>query len=137
MLTDLSLRQILSKSELLGCLVKWSIELSEFNLRYHPRLTIKFQILADFITECTLSEEDPEVTQDPPIEGPIEEPASEMPSWTLYIDGSSMTMASSIKIVLISPEDATLKYALQFSFRQPTMRSNMKLSSSASSWLKS
>ena len=39
-----------------------------------------------------------------------------MPSWTLYIDGSSMTMASGAKIDLISPKDAFLEYPLQFSF---------------------
>ena len=40
----------------------------------------------------------------------------ETPSWTLYIDGSSTTMASSAGIVFVSPEDASLEYALQFSF---------------------
>ena len=40
-LTDLPLQQILSKHELLGRLVKWSVELNEFNLQYHPRSTIK------------------------------------------------------------------------------------------------
>ena len=68
-LIDLPLRQILSKLELLGCLVKWSIELSEFDLQYHPRSTIKSQILADFITECTLLKEDSEVAQDPLLKG--------------------------------------------------------------------
>ena len=111
-LTDLPLQQILSKHELSGRPVKWSVELSEFDLQYHPRPIIKSQILFDFITECTLPEEDPEVTQDTPIEGPTEEPTSKMPSWTLYIDGSSTTMASGAEIVLISSEDATLKYAL-------------------------
>ena len=59
-LTDLSLRQILSKPELSGHLVKWSIELSEFDLQYRPRPAIKSQVLADFIAKCTLPEEDPE-----------------------------------------------------------------------------
>ena len=40
-LTDLPLRQILSKLELSGHLVKWSVELSEFNLQYCPRSAIK------------------------------------------------------------------------------------------------
>ena len=69
MLTDLPLRQILSKPELLGHLVKWSIELSEFDLQYRPRLAIKSQILIDFVAECTLLAEDHEVTQDPLLKG--------------------------------------------------------------------
>ena len=79
-LIDLPLWQILSKPELSGHLVKWSIELSEFDLRYYPHPTIKSQVLVNFITEYTLPEEDPEVSQDPPIEGTIEEPAFETPS---------------------------------------------------------
>ena len=111
-LTDLPLRQILSKLELSGHLVKWSIELSEFDIRYRPCSAIKSQVLVDFIAECTLPEEDPEVAQDPLIEEPTEEPTSEMPSWTLYIDGSSTTMASDAGIVFISSKDASLEYSL-------------------------
>ena len=39
-----------------------------------------------------------------------------MPSWTLYIDGSSTSSVSGVGIVLVSPKEATLEYALQFSF---------------------
>ena len=78
-LIDLPLQQILSKHELSGCLIKWSIELSEFDLQYRPRSTIKSQILVDFIAECTLLEEDPKVMQDIPFEEPTEEPTSKIP----------------------------------------------------------
>ena len=61
-LTDLPLRQILSKPELSGRLVKWSIELSNFDIQYRPRPAIKSQVLANFVAECTLPEEDPEAT---------------------------------------------------------------------------
>ena len=115
-LTDLPLRQILSKLELSGHLVKWSIEHSKFDIQYRPRPAIKPQVLIDFIAECTLPEEDPEVGQDPPIEDIPREPALETPSWTLYIDGSSTTKASDAEIVFVSLEDASLEYALQFSF---------------------
>lgn len=39
-----------------GHLVKWSVELIEFNIRYRPRVVIKAQALADFVTECTKSD---------------------------------------------------------------------------------
>ena len=83
MLTDLPLWQILSKYELSGCLVKWSIELTKFDLQYHPRLAIKSQILVDFIAECTLPEEDLKVRLDALIEELLEEPTSEILPWTL------------------------------------------------------
>ena len=50
--------------------------------------------------------------QDDPLQEPIEKPTSEVPSWTLYIDGSSTSSASDTRIVLISPKDDTLEYAL-------------------------
>ncbi|GAA0174513.1 hypothetical protein LIER_27891 [Lithospermum erythrorhizon] len=34
-----------------GRIVKWAIELSEFDLRYNPRTSIKAQALADFMVE--------------------------------------------------------------------------------------
>jgi hypothetical protein len=36
-----------------GCIVKWSIELGEFDLEFCPRQAIKSQIPADFISEWT------------------------------------------------------------------------------------
>ena len=39
--TEHSMKQILHKSETSRRLVKWAIELSEFDIRYKPRTTIK------------------------------------------------------------------------------------------------
>jgi hypothetical protein len=36
-----------------GHIVKWSVELSEFELEFYPRQAIKSQILADFVLEWT------------------------------------------------------------------------------------
>ncbi|GKV02426.1 hypothetical protein SLEP1_g14863 [Rubroshorea leprosula] len=47
--TDLPLRKILQKPELSGRLVGWSIELSEYDLKFQPRTTIKGQAVADFL----------------------------------------------------------------------------------------
>lgn len=33
--------------------MKWLVELSEFDISYQPRITIKAQALADFVVECT------------------------------------------------------------------------------------
>ena len=63
-----------------------------------------------------LPEEDLKVRQDTLIEELAKEPTSEIPPWTLYIDGSSTSLVSGIEIVLVSSEDATLEYALWFSF---------------------
>ena len=49
------MKQILHKPETSGRLVKWAIELNEFDIRYQPRTVVKGQVLADFIMEFTLS----------------------------------------------------------------------------------
>ena len=40
-----------------GRLVFWGIELSEFDVQYHPRIAIKAQALANFVTEFTTKED--------------------------------------------------------------------------------
>ena len=47
------MKHILHKPETLGRLIKWAIELSEFDIRYKPRTAIKGQVLAYFIMQFT------------------------------------------------------------------------------------
>ena len=44
--TEYPMKQILHKPETSGRLIKWAIELSEFDIRYKPRTAVKGQILA-------------------------------------------------------------------------------------------
>ena len=53
--TEHPMRQVLHKLEISGRLIKWAIELSEFDIRYKPKTAIKGQVLAYFIREFTLS----------------------------------------------------------------------------------
>ena len=59
--------------------MKWAIELSEFDIIYNPRITIKGQILVDFIIEFTSVE---------PTE--IAQLASDLHIWRLSVDVPSM-----------------------------------------------
>ena len=43
----------MQKLEISGRLVKWAIELGEFDIHYRPRTAIKGQAAADFISELT------------------------------------------------------------------------------------
>ncbi|KAL0301716.1 UNVERIFIED_CONTAM: hypothetical protein Sradi_6448400 [Sesamum radiatum] len=56
------LKQVLGRPEVSGRLVKWAIELSEYDISYLPRTTIKAQALANFVSEMkgTTQEEVPE-----------------------------------------------------------------------------
>lgn len=54
-LSDQPLKDILQRMSTSGRMVKWSIELSEFSIKFFPRKAIKAQVLTDFIVEFTLS----------------------------------------------------------------------------------
>lgn len=56
-LTDKPLRRAMSNPENAGRMALWAIELSEYDIQYQPRMTVKGQILADFIVEFTTAEE--------------------------------------------------------------------------------
>ncbi|KAK3037243.1 hypothetical protein RJ639_030136 [Escallonia herrerae] len=87
-------------------LVNWSVELGEFDIQYKPRTTIKAQVLADFIVECTSLEDPPQLV------------IFEVPDpWNLYVDGSSAIGSSGARIILISPEGFVVEYALRFGFQ--------------------
>ena len=50
-MTDLPIQKVLKKPDVAGRMVKWAVELSEFDVKYEPRGPIKGQISADFVVE--------------------------------------------------------------------------------------
>ncbi|KAK3035374.1 hypothetical protein RJ639_033658 [Escallonia herrerae] len=106
-LTDQPLRKVLMSPEASGRLVNWSIELGEFDLQYKPRTAVKAQALADFIVECTLPEDPPQL-----VISEVTDP------WNLYVDGSSAVGNNGAGIILISPEGILYKK----SFSLPYLR---------------
>ncbi|XP_020686072.1 uncharacterized protein LOC110102197 [Dendrobium catenatum] len=103
--TNLPLKNILQKPEASGRLIKWSVELGEFDIQFLPRPDIKSQVLANFVVECTsyTSDESPDVS-----------PSSSY--WTLYVDGASGSSGAGAGILLISLWKATLEYGLRLKF---------------------
>ncbi|KAL0320201.1 UNVERIFIED_CONTAM: hypothetical protein Sradi_5281600 [Sesamum radiatum] len=63
--TNTPLKQVLRKPETSGGLIKWAIELSEYDISYLPRTTIKAQALADFVSEMTRATQE-EVSEEKP-----------------------------------------------------------------------
>jgi hypothetical protein len=47
------LGEIIHNRDTNGCIVKWSVELGEFEIEFCPREAIKSQILADYVSEWT------------------------------------------------------------------------------------
>ena len=54
-LTNYPLHQVQQKLEASGRLLKWAIELRQFEVNFRPRTMIKVQALADFIAEFIYS----------------------------------------------------------------------------------
>jgi ribonuclease HI len=80
-------------------MLKWSLELSEFDIRYESRKALKAQVLADFIAEMTLS-----VT-------------SGKNKWTIFVDGSSNSKGSGAGIILENEEGVLVEVSLELSFQ--------------------
>ena len=51
------IKKAMSKLEATDRMVQWVIELSQFDIKYRPRTTIKSQVLAGFIERFTLPKE--------------------------------------------------------------------------------
>ncbi|GAV60119.1 RVT_3 domain-containing protein [Cephalotus follicularis] len=105
-LTDKPLRQVLAKPDTSGRLVKWSVELDQYDVRYESRLAIKSQVLTDFMGDNT------------PMECMEEDSSeSEKGMWKLSVDGSSCFSGSGAGLVLTSLDGWILEYALRFGFK--------------------
>ena len=100
------MKQILHKPETSGRLIKWAIELSEFDIKYKSRTAVKGQILADFIMEFTPAHST-EATQ----------LALDLPIWRLSVDEAANAQGSGAGLILTSPEGIDTEYALRFGFQ--------------------
>ena len=103
--TEYPMKQVLHKPEVSGRLMKWAIELSEFDIRYKPKTAIKGQVLADFVMEFTLIE--------------LAQTTHEKDNlliWKLSVDGASNAQGSGAGLILTSPEGIGIEYALRFGF---------------------
>ncbi|XP_022852055.1 uncharacterized protein LOC111373710 [Olea europaea var. sylvestris] len=105
-LTNFPLKQVLQRMKASGRLLKWAIDLSEFDLLFRPRHAIKGQTLADFVAEFSIAPE-MEVAMEP----------AEPPTWRLFVDGSSGKTGSGAGIILKSPEGHKLNFTVRFDFK--------------------
>ena len=103
--TEYPMKQVLHKPETFDRLMKWAIELSEFDIRYRPKTTIKGQVLADFIMEFASSEPARDT-----------QAATDFSTWKLSVDGALNAQGSEAGLILTSLEGIDIEYALRFGF---------------------
>ena len=95
--TDSPIQNILQKPDLAERMSSWTVELSEFNIRYEPYGPIKAQYLLDFVNDL----------QQTPVED----------QWTFHVDGSSNPSGAGVGIVLEGPNDILIEKSLHFAFK--------------------
>jgi len=101
-MTDLSIHKVHQKPDIAGRMVHWADELSEFDIQYEARGTIKGQVYVDFMVELSSkdSQSNPNNFQ-----------------WVLSVDGSSNQQGSGVEVIIEGPIWLLIKQALRFAFR--------------------
>jgi len=83
-------------------MVRWAVELSEFDVQYEPRGPIKGQVYTDFVVELS--------SEAPQIDGRDFQ-------WVLSVDGSSNQQGSVTGIILEGPNGLLIEQVLKFAFK--------------------
>ena len=88
-------------------MLKWSLELSEFDIQYERKKDLKAQALVDFVAEMTLPT-DPDGSR----------------CWTIFVDGASSATGNGAGIILENEEGTLVEVSLALSF--PTFNNQAK-----------
>ncbi|KAL2241784.1 UNVERIFIED_CONTAM: Retrovirus-related Pol polyprotein from transposon opus [Sesamum indicum] len=95
--TNHPLRNILTRPEASGRMIKWAVELGEFDISYQSRTAEKAQVLADFMVEISGISED-------------------RGTWMLHVDGSSNANNGGAGILIQGPGGVEIEVAIRLSF---------------------
>ncbi|KAL2246834.1 UNVERIFIED_CONTAM: Retrovirus-related Pol polyprotein from transposon [Sesamum indicum] len=95
--TNHPLRNILTRPEASGRMIKWTVELGEFDITYQGRTAEKAQILVDFMVEISGTQKDVE-------------------TWMLHVDGSSNANNGGAGILIEGPAGMEIEVAARLSF---------------------
>ncbi|KAI5330104.1 hypothetical protein L3X38_029501 [Prunus dulcis] len=109
------------KPEISYRLIKWAIELREFDIQFVPRPAEKGQAVVDFISELTPStvQSTPEAMIETifPDQPDAERLDTSTPVRDLHFDGSANQQGCGAGLVLTTPDGLKIEYALRFNFR--------------------
>ncbi|XP_058755917.1 uncharacterized protein LOC131629132 [Vicia villosa] len=98
--TEQPVQQLLARPDMAGRMLRWSLELAEFDIKYEGRKALKAQVLADFVAEMAF----PETTN------------NNARRWTLYVDDASSSTGSGVGIILENGEGTLIEVSLSLSF---------------------
>jgi hypothetical protein len=86
--TDYPIKHVLKKPDLVGRMVAWSIELSEFDITFVPIGCIKAHVLVDFVVELSSR------------------------VWILSVDGASNLRSRGADVILEGPDGVLIEMCL-------------------------
>lgn len=95
---DLTLRKMLYQPGLAERLMKWTIELSEFEISLEVRKTLKTQIFTDFLNKMSVV------------------PSTSDHTWVVFTDGSSNSPISRAWVILENKFRLVVEVSLRFKF---------------------
>ncbi|GAU18799.1 hypothetical protein TSUD_80880 [Trifolium subterraneum] len=98
--TDQPIKSLLVRPDMAGRMLKWLLELSEFDIRYESRKALKAQVLADFVAEMTCSPSSTDGAN----------------KWTIFVDGTSNATGAGAWIILENEEGILIEVSLALSF---------------------
>lgn len=99
-MSNYPIKQVLGKPDLAGRMVAWSVELSEYDIQFMPRGSVKSQVLVDFVVEFT----SPDLIE-------------VLHVCLLSVGGSSNMKGSGAGIILEGPNDLLIEQSLRFVFK--------------------
>ncbi|XP_057718370.1 uncharacterized protein LOC130932921 [Arachis stenosperma] len=99
-------KYILSFPMLRGCLEKWILALTEFDLQYVPAKAVKGQVIADFLVDNSkdLNDQGTNIVD------------VEVDYWKLYFDGSKHKDGVGVGILIISPEGFPSEFLFELKY---------------------
>ncbi|PKI67837.1 hypothetical protein CRG98_011770 [Punica granatum] len=98
------LRYLLDSPSSMWNIAKWRCQLTEYDIEYVPRTSVKGQAIVDHLEEFPVDDDTP-INTDFPDEGILQvDEAKEEPTWKMYFDGAVNSVGSGVGAVLISPD---------------------------------
>jgi len=110
-MTNLPIRKVLQKPDVAGRMVRWAVELYEFDVQYKPRGPIKSYVYANFVVELSSVATHQEEAYF---------------RWVLSLDGSSNQQGNGAGVILEGPNGLLIEQALRFAFNASNNQAEYK-----------
>ncbi|XP_031375657.1 uncharacterized protein LOC116190138 [Punica granatum] len=110
------LKYLLGSPSSMRNIAKWRCQLTEYDIEYVPRTSVKGQAIADHLAEFPIEDDTP-INSDFPDEGILRvDEEEDGTAWKMYFDGAVNSTGSGIGAVLISPDGRYYPIAAKVNF---------------------